>query len=362
MIPIDWQNGLIALGILAVSILAGKWAAGYLFRLLVRLAKRAGTGMFSDFAEAFEKPARMLVVVLGVYFALKAIHYDPAQYAWLLSVFRTVYVLLVTWGLIRLTDVSSQWMDRLGRLFRVEIDRILLPLLSKTIRVVVVCLGITVIVQEWGYEVSGFIAGLGLGGLAFALAAKDALSNIFGGVVIITEKPFSLDDWIQTPSVEGTVENITFRSTRIRTFAQALVTVPNSTLANEPITNWSRMGKRRVTFHLSVSYATGREQLQRCVDQIRSMLMSHPEIHPETIFVHLDKFGPSSLDIFLYFFTKTTVWGEFLRVKEECMMNILEILEREGVSIGFPITDVYVKNLSERQASDSIYARETQTD
>ena len=99
------------------------------------------------------------------------------------------------------------------------------------------------VAQEWDYRIDGFIAGLGLGGLAFSLAAKDTLSNVFGGLVVILDKPFSIGDWIKTPSVEGTVEDISFRSTKVRTFAQALVTVPNATLANEPVTNWTRMGK-----------------------------------------------------------------------------------------------------------------------
>ena len=125
-----------------------------------------------------------------------------------------------------------------------------IPLLSKALRFVIIAIAITVILQEFDYEVSGFVAGLGLGGLAISLAAKEALANMLGGIVIITEKPFVIGDWIFTPSIEGTVVEITFRSTKVRTFADALVTMPNDTLVNEPITNWSRMEKRRHTFNL----------------------------------------------------------------------------------------------------------------
>lgn len=344
MIETDLYSGITAASILVVSLLIGKWAAVYFFKLLNRLTRKTNASMLSDAAAAFEKPIRVLVIIVGVYLALKTIGYEPGVHPWVNSAFRSIYVLLLMWGLIRFTGVSSHWMERIGERFNFEVDRILLPFLSKIIRLIVICLGFTVIVQEWGYEVTGFIAGLGLGGLAFALAAKDALSNIFGGIVIITEKPFSLDDWIDTPSVEGTVENISFRSTRIRTFAQALVTVPNSTLANEPITNWSRMGKRRITFHLGLTYSTTREQMETCLNEIREMLLHHPDIHQETVFVHLDKFGPSSLDVFFYFFTATTQWGEWLRVKEDCLLKILEILEKEGVSIALPSTSVYVES------------------
>ena len=229
-------------------------------------------------------------------------------------------------------------------LINLKIDKILLPFLSKVIRFIIIVLALSVILQEWDYDINGFIAGLGLGGLAFALAAQQTLANLFGGIVIITDKPFSIGDWILTPSVEGTVQDINFRSTKVRTFAQAVVTIPNATLANEPITNWTRMGKRRITFNLGVTYSTPKEKLEICVQEIKNMLQKHPGIHPETIFVNFDSFGASSLDIFLYFFTKTTNWGEFLQIKEDVNLKIMSILEKEGVSIAIPSTSIYFKN------------------
>src|SRR5690625_661254 len=182
----------------------------------------------------------------------------------------------------------------------------LIPFLSRALQVIIIAISISVILQEFNYNIGGFITGLGLGGLAFSLAAQDALKNLFGGIVIITEKPFTIDDWILTPSVEGTVEDISFRSTKIRTFAQALVTVPNATLANEPITNWSKMGKRQITFNLSLTYDTPKEKIEHVVRQVEYLLKNHPEIHPETIFVNFDHYKENGIDIFLYFFTKTT--------------------------------------------------------
>ena len=223
---------------------------------------------------------------------------------------------------------------------RFSIDQILIDFLMKVVKVVVVALAALMIAQQWGFDVEGFIAGLGLGGLAFALAAKDAVANIFGGIVIITDKPFSVGDWIYTPSVEGIVEEMNFRSTKIRTFAQALVTVPNSTIANEPITNWSRMGKRRITFNLGVVYGTPRERLQRCIDAIRDMLENHPAIHKETIFVHLDEFGESSLNISFTFHHYHQV-GSDLAVKEEINFRILKILEEEQVQVALQPEHLY---------------------
>lgn len=160
---------------------------------------------------------------------------------------------------------------------------------------------------------------------------------------------FSINDWIKTPSVEGVVEGITFRSTKIRTFAQALVTIPNSTLANEPITNWTKMGKRQITFSLGLTYSTPREKIQVCVERIDCMLRNHEALDQDFILVHFSEFNESSLDIFLYFFTKTTAWAEYLRIKEDINLKIMEILEQENVSIAnvsiaFPSRSLYLEN------------------
>jgi len=312
----------------------------YLFVQVLKLTQRTATGLDDKIVQALERPLREFLVVLGVYLILRALPLNPAYINFVLKVFRSCIVVLVAWALYIMVEslVTEDLKARFGA------NNILVPFVCKATRFVILVLALIIVAVEWGYDVNGLITGLGLGGLAFALAAKDALSNIFGGIVIILDKPFTIGDWISTPSVEGTVEDITFRSTKIRTFAQALATVPNATLANEPITNWSRMGKRRITFHLGVTYSTPRHKLEKCVKDIRQMLEEHPEVHKETIFVFFERFGESSLDIFLYFFTKTTKWQEYLSVREEINFKIMEILEREGVSIAFPSRTIYLEN------------------
>ena len=190
----------------------------------------------------------------------------------------------------------------------------MIPFLSKILRVIIVVIAISVVAQEFDYNVSSFVAGLGIGGLAISLAAKDALANFFGGFVIITEKPFSIGDWIKTSTVEGTVEEITFRSTRVRTFADAVVTVPNATLANDSITNWSKMGKRQIQFHVKRYILILQEKtLENVVQDLRELLVNHQDVHNDTILVSFDQYKENGYGIFIYFFTNTTVWGEFLK-------------------------------------------------
>lgn len=347
---LDWMELATAAAIFLLFLLIRKIFVKYAFKVILSFSRKAKLNFDEKLLLNFERPLRTFFILLGIYFALISLPLTAYQYMLLLKFFRAALIAFVAWGLYNLTGPSL--FDGLGRKLNFELDKILIPFLTKVLRFVIIALAISIIAQEWGYNVSGFVAGLGLGGLAVALAAKDALGNIFGGIVIITEKPFSIGDWILTPSVEGTVEDITFRSTKVRTFADALVTVPNATLANEPITNWSKMGKRRVTFHLGVTYSTPVEKLKRCVEQIREMLKAHPGVHKETIFVNFDQFNESSLDIYIYFFTVTTNRAEYLQVKEDINFKIMEILEKEGVSIAFPSRSIYLETPVEYNLKD----------
>lgn len=334
----------ISIGILFLFLLFRKIFAKYIFQLILKLSKKSPTEFFSRLFLSFELPLRWLFLVIGVYVAVGYFPYLEQSNLLFLKIIRSSIIVLISWGLYNLSSSSSILFMKINERWNVDIDKILIPFLSKAIRFIIIAISFSIVAQEFGYNVSGFVAGLGLGGLAFALAAKDVLGNLFGGVVIITEKPFSIGDWIQTPSVEGTVEDITFRSTKVRTFAQAVVVVPNATLANESITNWSKMGKRRITFNLGVTYDTPKDKLETVITRIDDMLKNHDAIHQETIFVTFDKYNDSSLDIFLYFFTKTTVWETFLKVKQEINFNIMEILDEEGVSVAFPSRTLYVES------------------
>lgn len=330
----EWTNLLIALLIFFVFLLLRNIFTKTVFHRVLRWTGNSRATFVHSLLQAYERPLRMFWIVIGLYLALLYLPVSGLE-GFNHKLFRSVVILLIAWGLFNLSGGSSSWLVRLGERYGLQFDQILIPFLSRVFRFLLIVLAFTVLAQEWGYRIDGLIAGLGLGGLAISLAAKDTLANLFGGIAIITEKPFSIGDWIQTPSVEGTVEEITFRSTLIRTFDQALVTIPNSVLANEAIKNWSKMGKRRVTCHLGISPLTPREKIQQCVDKIRTMLQEHPDIHPETVLVHFERMNESGLDIFLHFFTKTTAWGEWLRVKEDCNLRILEILEEEGVKLSF---------------------------
>ncbi|MBP1950198.1 mechanosensitive ion channel family protein [Virgibacillus litoralis] len=340
----------ISIGIILLFLIFRKIFAKYIFKLLLRLSKKAPNDFFSYIFIAFEKPVRWLFIIIGVYVAVDYFPYLEQANPLFQNIIRSFVIFMISWGLYNLSASSSLFFTNIEERLDIDIDDILIPFLSKALRFIIVAISISVIAQEFGYNVSGFVAGLGLGGLAFALAAKDAISNLFGGIVIITEKPFTIGHWIKTESVEGVVEDITFRSTLVRTFADALVTVPNATLANESITNWSQMNKRQIMFYLRVTYDNPREKIETVVNQIEDLLKNHAEIHQETIFVSLDQYKEYGLDILLYFFTKTTDWGDYLNIREELNFKILEILENEGVTIAIPSRRLYMDSENDKQS------------
>jgi len=340
-----WQNYLqeytYALGIIVIFYVLSRVFSEYIIRFLLYLTRKTETDYDNKLVLAFQKPVALILVFTGLYLAGLYLLEDVSYEILLNRVFRSVIIVLISQGLYNLVSSTSGLLIKIGSVY--DLDKLFLSLLSKTIRVIIIAISFTVLVQEWGYDITGFVAGLGIGGLAFALAAQDTIANIFGGIVILAEKPFTIGDWVVAGEVEGTVEDITFRSTKVRTFAHALITMPNSVLAKQPITNWTRMGKRRVTFTLGVSYSTSREALERCILRIRELLSNHSQVHPGTIFTNFEKFGESSLDILIYFFTKTTVWAEWLATKEAILFEIMEILEQENVSVAFPSRSIYIE-------------------
>lgn len=337
-----WREILIAWAIFLVFLFFRNILVKYFIKVLRNIASRHRADISLNFIPCIENPLKVFLIFFGLYLSLTYLPLTPYQEVLVTKFFRGGIIAFIAWALY---SVAGECLfEELTKRMDVEIDKILIPVITKALRFIIIALAISIIAKEWGYDFSSFIAGLGLGGLAISLAAKDALANIVGGIVVITDKPFTIGDWIHTPSVEGTVEDINFRSTKIRTFANSLVSAPNAILTNEPITNWTKMGKRRVTFHLGVTYDTPRVKLKNCVEKIKDLLENHPEIHKETIFVKFDRFNDSSLDIFIYFFTITTKWGDFLKVKEDINFNIMEILESEGVSVAFPSRSIYIEN------------------
>lgn len=314
-------------------------AANALFRLIKKISQKAGGTWGEKFDFGFHKPLHCTLIVVGVYIALAAC---PAiwQNVWaresIIKCFRSFLVLAVTWGFYRMSDSIELQDTRLAKKLDFQVDEALLPVFSGILHFILIALAVLIVAQEWNFSISGLVAGLGLGGLAFALAAKDMLANLFGGLVILLDRPFAIGDWIRTGDVEGSVENMNFRSLKVRTLEQSLVTVPNSIVSSTPVINYSRQGKRRVEFTLTVAYTSTSAALQACSERIRRWLAESEKIEDDTSTVSLNALSETGMELSVVYFTKTTDMNEFLQVRETVYYAVLKILEEEKAELACP--------------------------
>ncbi len=326
-----------------VLLLVRVFIVTFTLKYMQKLAEKTKNTLDDKLLEAGTPPYKLLLLTFALILSATVLELKGKPAAFFSHTTRSMIIYSVFWFLYRTTPIVSGLLKDLSEKTESQLDDKIVPFVNKVLGIIVFVIGAMVIIQEWNFDITGIVTGLGLGGLAFALAAKDTLSNIFGLLMILTDKPFRIGDWIKTPHVEGTVEDIGFRSVRVRTFAQALVSVPNSMIASNTITNWSRMGKRRIKFTVGFTYSSTKEQIDAFTMKTERYLRNHDDIDQGTIFVKFSGFNASSLDVFFYFFTKTTNWGEFLDVQHEVKLHIAQIAESLNLSFAFPSQSIYME-------------------
>jgi len=314
------------------------------------LVKKTKTELDDLLLNAIKSPLGYLILLQGFYIAILSMqlpekigHFD------ITSIVHAIYILSISlimlYFIFKIVDIIAYYLYREAKKTESTIDDQLVPLVVKSLRILVVVIGILFILQNFGYNVTSLLAGLGLGGLAFALAAQNTVSNFFGSVTIFSDKPFQLGDWISIGDTEGTVEDVGFRTTRVRRFDQALVTVPNSQFINTGIINYSAMKKRRINFYLGITYGTSVSKVKEVVAGIKKIIEEDEKFDHSFYMVRFTEFGAYSLNIFIYCFTKTIDWAESLAVKEEFNLKIMQLLEELGVEIAFPSQTIYFKEI-----------------
>lgn len=323
--------------------------------LLARIVRRLGQGhpRWSELMlDGVRRPLSVLVWVVGITLSLQIaakalddITLDAAEH------FRSVaYILLIAWALIRLvTRIEARLVQ--GDAGKPGMDRTTADAIAKLIRLSVLVMSGLALLQNLGVSISGILAFGGVGGLAVGFAAKDLLANFFGGLMIYMDRPFKVGDWIRSPDkeIEGTVEEIGWRLTRIRTFDKRPLYVPNSTFANIAVENPSRMTNRRIYETIGVRYDDA-AQVESIVAGIKLMLEQHADIdQTQTMIVNLNRFGPSSLDILIYTFTKTTVWVEFHEIKQDVLLKIMEVITSHGAEVAFPTQTLHLASTPEAE-------------
>jgi MscS family membrane protein len=340
----------IALGIFLFFLFARRILFRYFSRTLKRLASRTKTDIDNHILDAIEHPLEFTFLIIGLYISGQVVSLSPALDAIFGQIIRSMIAFALFWAIFRLLDPLSVMLDRTITLFgSPSMHETIKGFFVKIAKFVVVCLGIAAVFQEWGFNVAAVLGSLGLVGMAVALGAQDLIKNMFAGLTIFLDRIFEKGNWIKSPDVEGTVEEIGFRATKIRRFDKALVTLPNSKLAGEALINFSRMTQRRIYWSIGVEYRTTKDQLRHITHDIAAYLHASPDFETDPAktktFVYLDSFGSSSIDIMLYCFTKSIDWGEWLAAKERLGYAIKDIIEKHGASFAFPSTSLYVETL-----------------
>lgn len=324
----------ISLGIISIFVIINRHITAKIIKVTVRLVEKTTNKIDDNLIVALTNPIKLLIMFIGIYLSLEYLNKGNLYNCTFQNskVIKAAFVIVIGLFIYNLTLKDSVLYSNIQKK---NSNKILFPFVSIIIRLVIIIIGVSIIAKEFGF--SGFITGLGISGLAFALAAQDTFSNLFGGMVIVLDKPFAIGDWIQTSDMEGVVEDITFRSTRIRTFSKALTTVPNSKLANTNIINWTQRGMRRIHFKLTISYDSPADKIKTIVDKIEHMLENNEKVSDELIIVSFNEFKSYGFGIFIYFYTPVIDYKQYEKVKQEINLNILCILNQYGIRFAYPM-------------------------
>lgn len=341
----SWGWAIELLGVLSFALLATLIQK----RLLTRLFKK-GPGNWRKVAfEAAGAPLTLLIWAMSLAFSMELLQEKiPSLFFSFSSSLKTMGVVVaIAWFALRLVSRSMALLHERGTNKTHGLDRTTIDALSKVAKVCILVVAALVGLQSLGMSISGILAFGGIGGIAIGFAAKDLLANFFGAFMLYWDRPFQVGDWIRSPDreIEGTVESIGWRLTRIRTFDKRPLYVPNSLFASITVENPSRMSNRRIHETIGLRYQDA-QQVAAVLAEIRQMLQTHEEIDQnQTLMVHLNQFGPSSLDFFIYTFTKTTVWTRFHEIKEEILLRVHDIIEKNGAEVAFPTSTVHLESL-----------------
>lgn len=324
--------------------LALKWLLKLLFQRLSRI-KLDQTWLPMQHINQLTRYASILLV-LRYFKAIQPSLLLPPQTAdfsnkaiWLLS---TLFVMLV---LFKVLDILVLYARRITSRTENRLDEQLVPIFKTLLQILIVSAVIIQVFRMFNIDITAIIAGLSIGGLALALAAKDTAQNLFGSVTLFLDRPFQVGDWVSFEDVDGTVEEIGIRATRVRTFANSLVYVPNGKLANMNINNYGLRNFRRYKTVISVTYDTPPEKIEQYVDGLRRIVEEHPNTRKDYFEIHLNEFSGSSLDILFYIFFEVPSWSAELNARQEIMLSAIRLAEDMSVNFAFPSTSIYVEQM-----------------
>ena len=288
------------------------------------------------------KPVGLLMQAIVWYYGTKLIGLPVAASAVLLVGLKLFTVVASIWTAFLLINLLASYLASKAKLTDTKFDDLLIAMVSKSLKIFAVCMGAITAAGAFDLPITGLLGGLGLGGMALALASKDAVSNLFGSLTVLIDRPFEVGDWVIAPGAEGSVETVGFRSTRIRTFYNSIITVPNGILTTAIVDNMGRRRYRRIKTTLGVQYDTTPEQIDAFCEGIRELIRRHPCTRKDYYHVYFNQFSDSSLDIMFYCFLECPDWSVELRERHKLFLDILKLADELGVQFAFPTRTLHM--------------------
>lgn len=297
---------------------------------------------------AFYNPLRVFISLLGVYIAIaflrQPLKISDEVIGFVTKAFQIISVIIFAKGLAASLTPQSVIAKKMKEKTNRGMEDSMFDFLLKVVRVIIYIIAGFIVITLLGINLNGLVAGLGISGVIVTLAAQDTAKNLFGGMVIFVDKPFIVGDWIEIAEYEGTVEDITFRSTRVRTFENSLVNIPNSIIANSSIINWSKMEKRRYKTNLCIQIDTPLEKLEKFQRRVKEMLQERDAIYDDSIIVKFDEIKDNGINVLVCSYTDSVDYPSYLAEKENINRKIMKILREENIELSYDTKTVYVKN------------------
>lgn len=340
-----WLPEILIVILVIISVNVGAY---YLLRQADRLTAMTANVWDDAIVHAIAKPLRVLIWLLGIAAASDILGKylgGPPIIEYVPHLRNVGVVACLAWFMILLIGNIASNIVELREAAGEEVDRTTIDALTKLAKLTVLVIAVLVALQTLGISISGILAAGGIGGIAVGFAAKDLLANFFGGLTIYLDRPFSVGEWIRSPDkdIEGTVEYISWRHTRIRRFNKNPIYVPNALFTTVVVENPSRMSNRRIKETIGIRYEDI-DKMAPIVAEVREMLENHPEIDTgQTLIVNFNEFADSSLNFFIYTFTKTTAWVRYHEIKQDVLLKVAEIIARHGAEIAFPTRTLHLQ-------------------
>ena len=341
----------IAVVVLLLALLLRRFFARVVIARLNRWARKTSSEIDDQILSALQQPLMFLFIIIGLSIIVQWIPFGADAEDILVKILQSFIAFTIFWTIYRMLDPISVFFDKFLLKLAGAVANEVKDYLLKALKVFAAGSGVVAVLAQWGINPWPYFAGIGVLSLPFAFAAKDAVSNVFGGIkLLIVDQAFRIGDWIEAPSIgNGTVEEVTLSTIKIRKFSKAVQTVPNGVIAAEPIINWSRMSNRRIKMDIGLTYDTTSEQFEIILANLRSFIATDDRVdHSVTEMVHMTHFSDSSININLYYFTTTTNWEEWRSIQEEHMLAFVRIVEEAGACMAFPTRTVHVEGWPER--------------